>query len=109
MPLPTPSHAPVRLVPTQREHEGRKLQWLYQHCKGELKTLYTKKTHFLEVRLAAPIAGPARDARACFFAWRAGRACSPRALGLFVHISATPSRWLPSCNSMRRRRRPRTR
>lgn len=45
----SPSFSSVLCSP-QKEHEGRKLTWIYQHCKGELKTLYTKKPHFLEVR-----------------------------------------------------------
>lgn len=32
-----------------QQHSGRKLMWLFQHCRGELQTTFTRMRHTLQV------------------------------------------------------------
>lgn len=40
------------LIQLQKEHDGRRLQWLYQLCKGEI-TMKAKRTHIFEVSVSS--------------------------------------------------------
>lgn len=64
------------------QHSGRKLNWLYNMCKGELVTNCFKNRYTLQVRI-----------RVCLFALT-------RSINSFLPIRQVPSKWPSYFNSM---------